>query len=128
MVARKAMESFMVVVIVSNDCLCAGLKDNEPEVMAVMQRSKCAVLPAFGHFNLFFCHFAMRGGFWMFLFSEVSINSTVGKISLLRKFRSIAELNPSQAAFAGILSSQGPKTSCCFHVVEVVVGLDGLLS
>ena len=77
--------------------------------MAVMKRLKCAVLPAFGHFNLFFCHFAMRGGFWMFLFSEVSINSTVGKISLLRKFRSKAELNPSQAAFAGICRHKAPK-------------------
>ena len=34
MVARKAMESFMVVMLLA----MIGLKDNEPEVMAVMKR------------------------------------------------------------------------------------------
>jgi hypothetical protein len=37
-------------------------EDNEPEVMAVMKETECAVLPAF---ELFFCHFAMRA--WWFL-------------------------------------------------------------
>ena len=58
---------------------------SQNEVMAVMKRSKCAVLPAFGHFTRFFCHFASVVVLWVFLFSEISKNSTVGTISLLPK-------------------------------------------
>jgi hypothetical protein len=50
--------------------------------MAVMKEMKmCGAASIWA--QTIFLSFCMRGGFWMFLFSEVSINSTVGTISLL---------------------------------------------